>query len=128
MSSRRAGVVVLAIFFGLSRVVYIALGVRFDASPLGYFQQYPDPFLLRTDLLRTGYYFHMTPPLYNVFLGVVLKVFRGNYVAALHAVYLLAGLFLAVSLYLLMRSLGARQVPSLLLTAILVASPATVLY
>jgi hypothetical protein len=128
MSSRRVGVVVLAIFFALSRVVYIALGVRFDATPLGYFQQYPDPFLLRADLLRTSYYFHMTPPLYNVFLGVVLKVFGGNYVAALHTVYLLAGLFLAVSVYLLMRSLGAGQIPSLLLTAILVASPATVLY
>ena len=128
MSSRRAGVVIVAIFFALSRVAYFALGVRFDASPLDYFQQYPDPLLLRTDLLRTSYYFHMTPPLYNVFLGVVLKIFGSNYVTALHAVYFLAGLFLAVSLYLLMRSLGAAQLPSLALTAILVASPATVLY
>ena len=128
MHSLRTGVVVLAIIFALSRLAYFALGVRFDARPLDYFQQYPDPLLLRTDLIRTNYYFHVTPPLYNVFLGIVLKVFGGNYVAALHAVYLIAGLFLAVSLYLLMRSLGASQLPSLLLTAIFVASPATVLF
>jgi hypothetical protein len=128
MSSPQMGVVVLAVFFALSRLVYRALGVRFDALPLDYFQQYPDPLLLRTDLIRTSYYFHMTPPLYNLFLGVLLKLFGAHYVTALHAVYFIGGLFLAVFMYLLMRSLGAGQIPSLLLTAIFAASPATVLY
>lgn len=115
-------------FFALSRLAYFALGVRFDATPLDFFLQYPDPALLRTDLIRTTYYFHLTPPLYDDFIGLVLKIFGAHYGTALHAVYLLAGLFLAVSLYLLMRSLGAGQVPSLVLTAIFIASPATVLY
>jgi Dolichyl-phosphate-mannose-protein mannosyltransferase len=128
MPSARAGVVVVAACFVLSRIAYFALGVRFDALPLDFFMQYPDPLLLRTDLLRTSYYFHMTPPAYNVFLGIVLKVFGAHYWTALHAVYLLAGLFLAVSLYLLMRSLGASQLPSILFTIIFVVSPATVLY
>jgi hypothetical protein len=128
MPSARAGAILIAVFFALSRLVYFALGVRFDALPLGYFMQYPDPALLRSDLLRTSYYFHMTPPLYNFFLGVVLKVFGDHYWTALHGVYLLSGLLLAVSLYLVMRSLGAGQLPSLLLTALFVASPATVLY
>ena len=118
----------VAVLFALSRVAYFVAGVRFDAHPLDFFIQYPDPVLLRTDLFRSSYYFHMTPPLYNLFLGGVLKIFGHNYVVALQAVYLLAGLFLAVSLYLLMRALGASQLPSLLCTAILVASPATVLY
>lgn len=128
MPSLRTGVVIVAVFFGLSRLAYFALGVRFDALPLDYFMQYPDPLLLRTDLIRTSYFFHMTPPLYNFLLGVVLKVFGMHYWTGLHAVYVLAGLLLAVSLYLLMRSLGASQLPSLVLTAIFVASPATVLY
>ena len=124
----RTGVVVVAVFFAVSRLVYFAVGVRFDVQPFAFFMQYPDPMLLRTDLLRTGYYFHITPPLYNLFLGALLKVFGEHYATAIQAVYLLAGLLLAVSLYLLMRSLGASQLPSLLLTAIFVASPATVLY
>jgi len=118
----------VAVFFALSRLAYFAAGVRFDVHPLDFFIQYPDPVLLRTDLLRTSYYWHMTPPLYNLFLGAILKIFGDNYAVALQGVYVLAGLFLAVSLYLLMRSLGASQLPSLLLTAIFVASPATVLY
>jgi hypothetical protein len=128
VDSRRVGTVTVAVFFALSRVAYFVAGVRFDAHPLDFFIQYPDPVLLRTDLLRTSYYFHMTPPLYNLFLGAVLKIFGDNYLVALQAVYLLAGLLLAMSLYLLMRSLGASQLASLLLTAVFVASPATVLY
>ena len=125
---RTLGVVAVAVLFALSRLAYFALGVRFDATPLDSFLQYPDPVLLRTDLIRTTYYFHLTPPLYNDFLGLVLKTFGAHYGTALHTAYLLAGLFLAVSLYLLMRSLGAGQVPSLVLTGIFIASPATVLY
>ncbi len=128
VDSRRAGAVIVAVFFALSRLAYFAAGVRFDVHPLDFFIQYPDPVLLRTDLLRTSYYWHMTPPLYNLFLGAILKIFGGNYAVALQTVYVLAGLFLAVSLYLLMRSLAASQLPSMLLTAIFVASPATVLY
>jgi hypothetical protein len=118
----------VAVAFVLSRVAYFAAGIRFDAHPLDFFIQYPDPVLLRTDLWRSSYYFHMTPPLYNLFLGAILKIFGDNYVVAIQAIYLVAGLFLAISLYLLMRSLGASQLPSLLFTVILVASPATVLY
>ncbi len=114
--------------FVLSRIACFILGVRFDIGPLDYYWQFIDPQLLRTNLLESLYYLHSQPPLFNLFLGIVLKLFAGQEALAFHVIYLLFGLTLSISLYLLMKDLGLSGRLSSILTIIFVASPSCILY
>lgn len=116
------------IAFVLSRIVYFILGVRFDIGPLDYYWQFIDPELLRTNLFESLYYLHSQPPLFNLFLGIVLKLFGGQEALAFHIISLAFGLTLSISLYLLMTSLGVSSRLSSILTIIFVVSPPCVLY
>ena len=118
---------VLASFAG-SRVIYALLGVRFDSSPLNTYWQYIDPQLLREDLLQSLWHLHTQPPLFNAYLGGVLKAADNHYVAAFHASYVAIGLLFAGALYLLMRRLGASAWISAGLTSVFIASPPVVLF
>ena len=96
----------------LSRLWYRSRGVRFSADPLNYYIQFLDPQLLRHDLLRSLFYMRDQPPLFNGFLGLVLKLFPTHYAAAYGAIYFAGGLVLGVTLYLLMaRSASGRGWP-----------------
>ncbi|MFP4058826.1 MAG: hypothetical protein ACLF0G_18305 [Candidatus Brocadiia bacterium] len=117
-----------AALFGLSRLAYRAAGVRFDATPLAWFWQYVDPVLLRTDLARSLVHLHSQPPLFNLFLGLVLKACPGHLVAACEAVYALLGLGLALALCRVLMRLGVRREASVALAALFAASPACVIY
>jgi hypothetical protein len=118
----------VAISFALSRIIYFILGIRFDVESLGNFWQFIDPELLRTNLFESLYYLHSQPPLFNLFIGVVLKLFPGYEAIALHIFFLASGLTLSVSLYQLMISFGLSDRLSCILTIIFVASPSCVLY
>ncbi len=116
------------IAFALARIVCFILGVRFDVRSLDYYWQFIDPELLRTNLLESLYYLHSQPPLFNLFLGVVLKLFPGHEAIVFHIIFLASGLTLSISLYLLMSSLGLSSRLSSALTIIFVVSPSCVLY
>src|SRR5688500_4689088 len=57
-----------------SRWLFHAEGIRFDSTSLGWFWQFVDPALLREDYLRSIFYLHAQPPLFNAYLGGVLQV------------------------------------------------------
>jgi hypothetical protein len=114
--------------FAVSRAIAYALGVWFNAGPLRCFFQIVDPELLRTRLLESLFYLHSQPPLFNLLLGVVLKLFPAHFAAAMHGVYLVLGLTLSVALYLLLVRLGIRSWPSAVIAAALSATPAFILY
>ena len=95
--------------FVLSRIVYFIVGIRFDHTPLMWFWQYADAGLLRNNLLETVYYLHSQPPLFNLFLGAILKSFPGHESLVFGLIYKALGLALAVSLFVLMRSLRIRD-------------------
>lgn len=119
--------IVLAIFT-LSRILYFAAGVRFDTTPLTWYMQFLDPLVLRTDLLRGLVVLHSQPPLFNAFLGVVLKCFPVSYGAAFHSLFIAAGLLLNVFLYALMRQLGVRPSVACALTSVFLVSPPAIIY
>ncbi len=130
-ATKRAGIPPLAsvvIAFALSRIIYFISGVRFDIEPLGDYWQFIDPALLRTNLFESLYYLHSQPPLFNLFLGVVLKLLPGYEAIAFHIIFLASGLTLSVSLYLLMTGLGSSGRLSSILTIVFIASPSCVLY
>ena len=77
MNRRRADVwalLVVVSVFAVSRLAAWAAGVRFDASILTWYWQFLDVELLRHDLARSLWYLHAQPPLFNLFLGSVLKL------------------------------------------------------
>ena len=67
-----AGLVIVAAFI-TTRVLFYGLGGRFIAQPVGFAMQYLDPQLLQNDLQQSLLYLHIQPPLFNLFLGIVLN-------------------------------------------------------
>jgi hypothetical protein len=112
----------------VSRILYFAAGVRFDARTLDSFYQIIDPVLMKTRLLESLFYLHTQPPGFNLILGVVVKLFPGSYTPVFHAMYLLCGLSLCFTLYRLMRILGVRPAVATTLTSVFLASPGVVLF
>ncbi|UCD63692.1 MAG: glycosyltransferase family 39 protein [Candidatus Zixiibacteriota bacterium] len=118
----------LAVIFVVSRIVYFALGVRFDMEPLGSFWQYIDPALLKSSLLQSVYYQHSQPPLFNLFLGIVVKLFPGHEAVVFQVVFAVLGLVLNLSLYALLTRLNVSNRLALILTVVFMVSPASILY
>jgi hypothetical protein len=111
-----------------SRVVYYLLGVRFDPSGLDWFFQFLDPELLRHNLLQSLLYLHVQPPGYNLFTGIVLKLFPHAYASAFHVVHLVLGAVQSCLLFYLMRCFGVGTRLALLVTGLFVISPGVVLF
>ncbi len=114
--------------FILSRVSYYFAGIRFQSGTLEYFDQFADPLLLRNDLLNTVLYMHGQPPLFNLFLGLVLKISPHGFSQVFNIIYLLFGLALSLLLFGLMVRLGVAQRLSFLLTGVFILTPACIVY
>lgn len=119
---------VIAVFFAASRVGAYAAGVRFDSSPLGQFLQLVDPELLRTRLVESLFYLHGQPPLFNLYLGVLLKAFGGHYASVAQASYVGLGVVGTLALYGLLVRVGCAIWVSVSVTVLITVAPATILY
>ena len=67
------GIIILAVFIA-SRLIFSFMGGAFIAKPLSFAMQYLDPVLLKNDLLQSLFYLHAQPPLFNLMLGLMLKL------------------------------------------------------
>jgi hypothetical protein len=127
LTSRSAYPLLLGLFI-LSRTTYYMLGVRFDARPILSFFQFIDPELLKHRLLESLYYLHVQPPGFNLYTGIVLKLFPEAYATVLHAVHLALGLAICWFTYYLMSICGVRPWLALTLTGMFIVSPGVVLF
>src|SRR2546427_13289011 len=93
--------VTLVLYF-CSRVLLCGIGIRFDVSGLEWYYQFIDPLLLKTRLLERLYYDPYQPPLFNLFLGVVLKLCCTRAAFVFQSVYLLMGYTLTISIFMLL--------------------------
>ena len=118
----------LAAVFAVSRLLFYACGVRFDAVPLDSYWQYVDPALLRTDFWRSIFYLEQQPPAFNVFLGAILHLFPSHPEIGFQLIYLGLGLILSISLFELMNRMGVHRGIALATALIFTLSPSTVLY
>lgn len=109
--------------FLLSRAILSPFTGHFNVGSLGFYWQYADPKLLREDLLRTVFYLHSQPPLFNLYLGIVLKLFPARHQEAFAAVQFLTSLTFTVCLFQLMRQLWVPKTLALILTMAFVLSP-----
>ena len=127
-SSPAAWAAALAGAVGATHVIYYLLGVRFDDTPLLWFWQFLDPELLKNKLWESVFYLHGQPPLYNLFLGLVLKVARGGSRFVFQGVYLAFGAALYLSLFGLQRRLGVSRGVAFVVSTLFLISPSFVLY
>jgi len=118
----------LALFYGLFHAALYAVGLRFDLAPLGMFAHYADPELLRTRLLESCFYLHVQPPLYNLLVGLVLKLCPGWEGIAFQTIFLLSGFALYVLLVLLQTRLGVSRAVAVVTGTLLVCSPSFLLF
>ena len=114
--------------FVISRIVFYCLGVRFDSQPLYFYLQIIDPHLLKTDLIRSIAYLHSQPPLFNMFIGVVLKLFGNSYAYVFQLFFMFFGLIFSVSVFLLMLRFNINNWIAAILTTLFIISPQVILY
>ncbi len=122
-------VLFITLLFVLTRSFYFFfMGVRFDAGPLPFYWQYLDPQLLQNNLLESLMNLHSQPPLFNAYLGIVLKLSGkfANYV--FHIVSMLLGLITVIFLFLTLRALQISRQVSIFLSAVTVIMPTNILY
>jgi hypothetical protein len=117
----------IILLVAVTRIVFHMAGVRYDAN-VGALMHVADPELLRTDLLRTLYYLHTQPPLFNAVLGIAMKAFGAYWRPALMILWLVLGLGALLSLHMLMLRLGVARWVAFGAVCLLAVSPATILY
>ena len=118
----------MSVAFVSSRVGAYLAGVRFDGQEWRLFWHFIDPVLLEFQLTQSLLYLHGQPPLFNLLLGLSVKIFGAHHVIVWQATFVLIGLFLTYGLYDLARRLGLSQWPAAMASALFCASPAVLLY
>jgi len=118
----------IASAFVISRIIFYCAGVRFDASTLETAIQFIDPILLKTNLLQSVFYLHSQPPLFNLFLGIILKLFPNNHYIVFNILYLILGFIFSISVFLLMIRMGVAKRVAIFLTICFIINPSVILY
>lgn len=121
----------LAVFVGSLagvRALAYALGLRFDASEAAAFWHFIEPELLRDRLVESIYYLHAQPPLFNLWLGVYLKLFGDAMPIAFALTYFALGALLCVQMNALAETLGVSRWLRIIGVAVFCTSPAVLLY
>jgi hypothetical protein len=118
----------LAAVFVCVHALYWTAGVRFDDSGLAFSPQLLDPALLAHKLIQSCFYLHHQPPLFNLFIGIVLKISPENPTPVFQAAFLAAGLALYLSIFFVQVRLGVSRLLALILSSLFIISPSFVLY
>jgi len=123
-----AALAVVAAAFAVSRATIAALGVHFDVSLVPWLWQLLDLGLLRHRLAESVWHLHSQPPLFNLAVGVGLKLFPGHFSGGFHALFLVLGLTAALSLEVLLERLGFRRVVAVALAVLISCAPWWLVY
>lgn len=114
--------------FVISRILAYLAGMRFDDQWIPNAWQFIDPKLLQHDLIPSVAWAHTQPPLFNFFLGVVLKFSPLPTAITFQATFLALGLVLTLSILTLARTLGCRRTTAIVVTILITCGPPTLLY
>lgn len=120
---------VLLLTYSLSRVLLYALAdITFDLSGLNRFWQLLDPQFLKDDLISSLFYLHSQPPLFNLFSGVVLKLFPDSYPLVFQACFHLLSLLGYWALYRALILRGVNPSQAFMASTLFIILPSTLLY
>ncbi len=124
----RIDMLVVLAMTAAGRLLYYVLGLYFDASTLSTYMQFIDRELLTNQLIESLWYYHANPPLLNLTTGLALKLFGEHAPLALSVVFHALGGLLALAIFAVIEKLSRSRVAAYALTALMVFSPAFVLY
>jgi uncharacterized membrane protein len=116
--------------FVISRAVYrFHYGIEFDASPVGFYVQYIDPWFFAHDFVRSILYLHHQAPLQNVLVGIPLRLWQPSQAfAVLNLLYVAMALTTVLALLHAMLRLGVDSLLASIMSSLYACSPTTVLY
>lgn len=129
--SRRppTGVVVVAGVYVASRLlVLVGLGMPFDSSLTPWLEQLLDLKLLQHHLLQSVWNLHSQPPLFNLAVGVALKLFPHHLSGAFRVVFLAFGFVAAIALEQLLERLAFRRLTAIVLASLISCAPWWLVY
>lgn len=112
-------VIVIFISFVISRIIGIYFWPKqpFNFGALNVYMQYLDPELLHHDLFRSLMHLHSQPPLFNLFLGIMIKtVPQGILPATFQMAYFGLGFAVCILLYALMLRFGVNKRTAIIVT------------
>lgn len=114
--------------FVLSRVYFWWLGVRFATSSLTWYWQVLDPQLLSQRLVESVFFLHAQPPLFNLVLGVGLKLTPEHATLLFHLLFVALGLAMAVVLQVMLTRFGLPPLIAAALVLLYATSPNWLMY
>jgi hypothetical protein len=109
------------------RLAFVLKGGSFIATPLSFAYQYLDPVLLKNALLRSLLYLHSQPPLFNLFLGTVLKVSPLPAVSY-DILFKTVGVLIPLLFYGILIALAIKPLLAFLITIVFMLNPTLILY
>ncbi|MFI5151743.1 MAG: hypothetical protein ACHQET_00325 [Chitinophagales bacterium] len=111
--------------FVVSRIILFLLGLRMNILPLFQYWQYLDVETLKHNLLRGVWYDHAQPPMFNIFLGVIIKVFGASSLAVFDILFKAISLANAFFLHRITKLLVKNPHLPALVAICYILSPAT---
>lgn len=121
-------ILLLTSVFTLSRIVFYVSGVHMDLEFIEAASQCIEPALLKDNLWESIWYLHAQPPLYNLFIGLILKFSPVNYAISFQIVYWLIGYVHTVALFKLLRALRINDILSMAVALFCTISATCILY
>ena len=119
---------IVAATFVVSRIVLVALGVRFDISLMPWFWEVLDLHVLEHHLAQSVWYLHAEPPGFDLLIGLALKLFPHHVSGAFHVLFLVLGLAAALALEIVLERLGFRPWLSVVLAVLISCAPFWLVY
>ena len=121
-------VLIIITVFVASRFIVMLMGIHLDILALSAYWQYLDIETLRNHLLRGVWYDHAQPPLFNLFLGYVLKIGGTHYILLFDIILKLISLCNALLLFSIVKRLSTVYFLPMLAALFYILSPATIVF
>lgn len=114
--------------FSIVRIVFYWVGIRMDFHYLYHSIQFAELSLLKENLGETLFYMHGQPPLFNLYIGSVLKVFPHHFELFFQTNFIFMGWLQVILLLLILRQLAIGRTIRLIIVGFYLLLPAAILF
>lgn len=117
----------IILIFIAYRIFFLLNGGSFISKTIYFAKQYLDPLYLKDDLLRSIFYLHSQPPLFNLLLGTVLKISPAPSLT-FELIFRTIGLLIPLLFYGILILIGIKRIPAFWITIVFMFNPTLILY